>query len=145
MQALHKKLLLDDSLENVSAQGVILGYRMKVMLGLFYSVPLSCIEALQLTVDQQPVSLRDIRLRLKGKEFLPTEFADLFAEFWNPPDEADLLVLHPDGLAPGEHSVELLIDIRFPFFLPDTSRITRPDQLRLIYRYDDQLRATIGG
>jgi hypothetical protein len=144
MQVLHKALFVDNFLENASVQGLAQGYKMKLMLGLHYSIALSCLQALQLTVDQLPVNLRDVRLRLKGKEFLPSEFADLFAEYWNPLDEAELFVLHPGGLAPGEHQVDLVMDIRFPFYLPDTSQIIRPDQHLMIFRFDDQLRANIG-
>lgn len=108
-------------------------------LTLFFSVALSCIQDFQLTVDHQAIDLRDVRLRLKGKDFLPMQFSDLFAEYWNVLEDADVFVLKPGGLGPGEHDIRLFIRVRHPFFMDSSPEGKRPDQASPYFELTDQV------
>ncbi len=92
------------------------GYEVQIKLAWYRSLPLSCVENLQVTLDGQPADPALIRLGVNGHEYRLEDMADKVEEFWFVQDPARLIVLQPGKMAKGEtHTVEAAIFMRAPY------------------------------
>ncbi len=92
------------------------GYEIQVRLDWYRSLPLSCIEKLQVKLDGQPVNPDVIRFEINGHEYRLEQMADQVEEFWFVLDPARVSVLQPGKVVKGEtHTVEAEISVRAPY------------------------------
>lgn len=92
------------------------GFEVQLRLPWYRSLPLSCIEKIQLTLDGQIVDTSLLRFGVNDRQFSLAELDDLVEEFWFVQDSAKLRVLQPGQLASGEsHNVEVELTLRFPY------------------------------
>lgn len=82
------------------------GYFVKVQLTSYRSLPLSCIEDIELKVDGKVIAPEDFTFVLNGFGIKLSEMADLSHIFWWILDPAELFVPDEQGLSEGEHTVE---------------------------------------
>jgi len=82
------------------------GYFISIRLTSYRSLPLSCIESLELTVDGNAIAPEAITFVLNGFGMKPSEFVDSRHIFWWILDPAELFVEDAQGLPEGEHVVE---------------------------------------
>lgn len=100
------------------------GFKLKVRLTSYRSLPLSCIEGMQLKIDGEPIDPKDITFILNNYSHRLDEFPHLSNIWWFILDYAELFIARANGLADGEHEVEgTLITVepyitagRFSFF-----------------------------
>lgn len=108
------------------------GYAVGVRLNWYRSLPLSCIEKVELALDGRPVGPSALRLEVNGRRYQLEELEDQVETFWFVQDSARLLVEQPGVVKEGEtHTVEVEIALRFPYipigpdkFLVNTTRCT---------------------
>lgn len=108
------------------------GYFVRVRLMSYRSLPLSCIEDIQLRVDGAQVPPERITFVLNGYGHKLAELGKLSRLFWFILDAADLFVVSDTPLAPGEHAVEgTLVTVepyvtggRFSFYYPSAKRLS---------------------
>ncbi len=132
--------ICDDGFANFSANGNVLGYTVRIRLNRYRSLPLSGVTELQLKIDGQVVNPMDIAFRLNDKEFMISQLKDLYNEYWNCLDKAELQVRRPGGLSAGEHQVDLTLKMRIPYITlpwtygsqPHTYQIQNNSQSRKI-------------
>lgn len=125
--AKDRSFLSDEGLRNVVRDGQK-GVQVKVRLTSYRSLPLSCIEGIQLSIDGQPVDPRDIVFTLDNHSYKLDELPRLSKIWWFILDHAQLFVPRETELPSGEHEVEgTLVTVepymtagRFSFF--NTSR-----------------------
>ncbi len=92
------------------------GYEIQVKLGWYRSLPLSCVEGVQVVLDGLPVDAGRVRFGINGHEYRLDEMADLVEEFWFVQDPARLIVDQPGKVAKGEmHTVEAEVSMRAPY------------------------------
>jgi hypothetical protein len=107
------KLVEDNSLRATED-----GYELAIRLTWYRSLPLSCIERVQLTLDGQPVAPAAVRFGINGHEYRLDELPGLADEFWFVLDPAVLRVHDPDKVARGErHTVEAEVAFRAPYIV----------------------------
>lgn len=82
------------------------GYLIRVSLTSYRSLPLSCIENIELSIDGKAIDPEDMRLILNGYSHKLDELAGLSHIWWFILDNADLFVASPQPLPEGEHLVE---------------------------------------
>jgi len=82
------------------------GFKVKVRLTSYRSLPLSCIEAITLKIDGEAVAPADIHFILNGHSLKLAELGKLSKVWWFILDYAELFVARPQPLAAGEHEVE---------------------------------------
>lgn len=97
------------------------GFAVGIRLNWYRSLPLSCVEQLQLSLDGAPVAPERMALRLNAREYPLTALRAQDDDWWFVLDEAELVVRRPGGIAPGEHDAELVMGTRIPYFGPDPS------------------------
>lgn len=113
-QAYNKLLIAPKPLRAFSAGTVVLGYELELQYPSYRGTYLSCIENLELRVDNQPVPAQQISFLLNGKQFLLSQLKELWSEYWFVLDLATLRVIGPE-LSPGSHKVEVLLRHRIPY------------------------------
>jgi hypothetical protein len=103
-------------IEDNSLKAIPTGCELKIRLKWYRSLPVSCIEKLQLTLDGKPVDPEQIRFGINSHQFRLEELADLVEEFWFIQDSAVLSVNQPGKWKAGEtHKINLELAMRFPY------------------------------
>jgi methionine-rich copper-binding protein CopC len=100
-----RSFISTENIRNVVRQGKS-GYLIRVSLTSYRSLPLSCIEKIELNIDGVSVKPEDMRLILNGHSYKLDELGSLSYIWWFILDDADLFVASPQPLAAGEHRVE---------------------------------------
>ena len=101
----------DDSLRATES-----GFEIKLRFKWYRSLPLSCLEDLQLSVDGQPVDPDAISFGINGHVYRLDELADKVEEFWFILDSAIVSVDKPGMVKPGEsHQIGVAFGMRAPY------------------------------
>jgi Domain of unknown function (DUF6379) len=87
--------------------------RLDVRLNWYRSLPLSCVEAIELAIDGEPVP--DVRLRIHGFEGPVGELGQATGVWWPVLEAAELLL---GDVTSGEHEVDYAITLRIPYYGP---------------------------
>ena len=92
------------------------GYEIRLRLQWYRSLPLSCIDIVQVSLDGQPVDLANVRLGLNNRLYNPAEMPEMVEEFWFVQDPAHLTVLQPGAVKRGEtHTIGVELTARYPY------------------------------
>jgi hypothetical protein len=130
-QPKDRSFLCDDELRNVNHEGRP-GFLVRVLLPSYRSLPLSCIEKIELSIDGAPVDPKSITFVLNGYSHKLDELGQLSKIFWFILDYADLFVERDEPLSAGEHVIAGTMVIvepymtvgRFPFFYSSQKRLS---------------------
>ncbi len=130
-QERDRAFLCSEELRNGEHQGKQ-GFFVRVRLTSYRSLPLSCLEKIELSIDGKPVDPDCITFLLNGYSHHLGEFAHLSRVWWFILDTADLFVESQEPLAAGEHLVEgTLVTVepyvtggRFTFFYPSKKTLS---------------------
>jgi hypothetical protein len=125
-----RAFIVSEPLRNVTRNGQR-GISLKVRLTSYRSLPLSCIEGIQLSIDGEQFDPASMILTLNGYSHKLAELPSMSKIFWFVLDYADLFVPRAEPLAPGYHDVEgTLITVepymtagRFSFYNPSKKRL----------------------
>ena len=125
-----RSFLADEEIRNVVHEGKS-GYLVRVCLTSYRSLPLSCLDKIELSVDGKAIDPQHICLILNGHRYKLDELPKLHHLFWFILDYADLFIENKEPLLPGEHLVEaMLVTVepymtggRHAFFSPATKRL----------------------
>ena len=82
------------------------GFLIRILLPSYRSLPLSCLERIDLSVDGTAVNPRDITLILNGYSHKLDEMGSLSKIFWFILDKADLFIKRKEPLGSGTHELE---------------------------------------
>jgi hypothetical protein len=92
------------------------GFELRLRFKWYRSLPLSCIEGLQLSVDGHPVDPAVMRFGVNGHVYRLEELADQVEESWFIIDSAVLSVGQPGAVKPGEsHQLDTFFGMRIPY------------------------------
>jgi hypothetical protein len=119
------KLIEDNSLRATQD-----GYQVEIRLEWYRSLPLSCIEKVQLILDGQWVAPETMRFGINDREYRLDALPGLAEEDWFVLDPAVLRVHDPGRIASGErHTVEVEVAFRVPYILIGPGRfLVRTDR-----------------
>lgn len=113
--AYNEILICDKPLVNVVVAGVTVGYEFQIKYPSYRGCFLSCIEALDLEVDDKKLDNSMVYFGLNGKQFTIGELSELFREYWYVRTPAVIRVMQPGGLEKGEHKVRVSMRHRVPY------------------------------
>ena len=113
----YNSLLISEKeqISNYRAGDCILGYVICCQYPSYRGTYLSCIERFEIYVDGEQIPENQIYFNLKGKQFLISQFKDLYQEYWFTLDKARLLIQTDGGISEGEHEVEMKMRHRIPY------------------------------
>lgn len=108
-------VIKDGTLKNYYVNGKVCGYQFDIRLGYYRGHYLSDIEQLDVEMDGQKASSKDITFCLNGKEFSPEELKYQVSEFWTIITPATVVVRKTGGLCSGKHDLNLTLMLRSPY------------------------------
>jgi hypothetical protein len=102
--------------------------RLELRLNWYRSLPLSCVEDVELAIDGEPVT--NLRLRVRDFEAPVDALRDAVDVWWRVLDSAELVA--DVDVPAGDHEVELAMSLRIPYYgpLPDGGFVTITDRTR---------------
>jgi hypothetical protein len=112
------------------------GVALDIRLNWYRSLPLSCVEAVGLTIDGTAVSSDRLELRLKDLQAPVGALGDATDVWWRVTESA-ALVARGEDLVAGPHEVELVLALRIPYYgpLPSGDFVTITDRAhRMVVR-----------
>jgi hypothetical protein len=94
------------------------GYRLGARFNWYRSLPLSCVEKVELSLDGKPVPADAISFGINGHNYRLQDLPARPDEFWFVLDSAVLSVRDPGRVKAGEsHRLELQLAMRAPYIL----------------------------
>lgn len=126
-----KYLIVDESLRNVGPADAPNGFAFEAKLGYYRGLGLSMVEALDVTVDGEPVPREAIRFDEGNGPLSLDEMETALDRRWPFGAEATITVERSGGLAAGQHSLEFSQRLRisympFPSINSDAKTLTIP-------------------
>ena len=92
---------------------------LQMRLPWYRSLPLSCIERLDLEINGQPQPAENLRLMINGDPHALPEVAEMPETWWFVLDAIDVEVRATPPLSPGAHRVKAGLELRIPYGDPD--------------------------
>jgi hypothetical protein len=94
------------------------GFEFDIRIPWYRSLPLSSVQAIEVTLDGQPVRPEAIFFQLYGERLALNELPNLFTTWWFILDPATLHIKHDGSLREGErHTVELHLGFKIPYMM----------------------------
>lgn len=124
VSVLFDELMLPDEavLESSGADEAVA--RLPIRLPWYRSLPMSCIETLDIAIDDETVSPDRVSFEIGGTSRSLADTAQLHEAQWFVLDPAQALIQAPATLLPGDHRVSIAMTLRIPYSDPDF----RPDR-----------------
>ena len=90
----------------------------------YRSLPLSCVEGLDVTIDGAAVAEDDVRIAFNGTTYALDELPPLYDDWWQVTDPARVTVPRADGArAAGSHEVDVTLALRIPYIVEEGRRL----------------------
>ena len=118
-----KYMICESSFQNRSNAGEVSGFEFGARLPYYRGLGLSMVENIEVRIDDEPVPPEQVRLKLRERTYTLTDLETAYEEVWEMGEIAQIQVLHPGGLKPGPHKVELAETLRISYMpIPITGR-----------------------
>lgn len=114
---LKNYMICDNGLENCYQGENVFGYRLKIGLPYYRSLPLSCIEDIKLFVDSSEIDSDSLTLELDNQNYGMSELNRMDI-WWDFCTKGYLNVSNVNGLEKGFHQVKVYFKIRVPYLIP---------------------------
>ncbi len=115
-EAWNRLLVNEKDIRNIVAGDKTVGYEFNLQYPSYRGTFLSCIEALEVTVDGKRLDNSEMGFAVNGKEVLIEEFPELFREYWFTLDLATIRVYSMGGLDSGSrHRISVDLKHRIPY------------------------------
>lgn len=120
------QIIVDGTVRNVEIDGAVVGFEFDTRITYYRGLGLSMVEPFEVIVDGEPIPTKDLRFSLHGKTWTFEELSHEFETTWELLDVAVLRVLKPDGLTPGEHTLDVTEILRVSYMpVPSRSHFVR--------------------
>lgn len=115
---------------HLSRDGVA-GFYVNVRLASYRSLPISCVQKIELSIDGAAVDPAGLRLVLDGNGFSLEEAADRTDIWWYILDVGQIFVPTEKPLSPGRHVLDATLTTIMPFATVGRSTSTDTSQLEI--------------
>lgn len=119
-------LIRENSLKPVIKDGVNCGFSFESRIPFYRALPLSCIESINLTVNDGPIENENITLILRGESYKLNELSGLMATWWGFTEDVTFFVKNTGAPYKGNVELDLSVKIRLPYLIP-TNGEDRPN------------------
>ncbi|KAA9160689.1 TIM barrel protein [Amycolatopsis acidicola] len=113
----EKYLLETQGLRNVTADGKVIGFEVRIRIGYYRGVSLAIVSDLELAVDGEAFRDGQLLFGVGGRQYTMSEMAAEESARWEFDEPALLTVLKPGGLTPGAHEITIRQAI-LPSYMP---------------------------
>jgi hypothetical protein len=104
------------------------GYEVDLHLAWYRSLPLSCLEGVDLVIDDVPVAREAMRVKVDQQELSLDELADRESDWWFVQDALTVVAPVEQARAQGDEvDVDVILATRIPYIIigPDTALVQR--------------------
>jgi hypothetical protein len=111
------------------------GYEVDLHLAWYRSLPLSCLEGIDLTIDDVAAPRESLRVKVDGRELGLDDLPELDDEWWFVQDALTVLVPADEARPQGaEVDVDVMLATRIPYIIigPDTALVQRTHVNKLV-------------
>jgi hypothetical protein len=115
---LTDRVIGDGSLRSDAA-----GFSFDLRIPWYRSLPLSCVEGLDVAVDGDVIACDDLRIAFDGRTYALDELAPLYEEWWQVTDAARVSIARQGGLEPGPHELDVSLSLRIPYIIEAGRRL----------------------
>jgi hypothetical protein len=112
----------DEGFKNVSQNGKVTGFQVKIQASYYRGISLSLIEDYEVTIDGETFKQDQIKFGVGGKDYALAEMENLAEERWPWLEPAVLTVNKAGGLKPGMHDVQVVYFYRVSYMEARASR-----------------------
>jgi hypothetical protein len=112
---LNNQIIKEDSFKSMYINGKKHGFEFDVQLAYYRGHYLSDIDLLEVYCDGEKMPEEAVTFELNGKEIPIYKLKYAVTEFWSQVQLAKIRVIKKDGLAVGEHELELKLMLRVPY------------------------------
>ena len=116
-------MLTDRVLEEGSLREVGETLSFDIRIPLYRSLPLSCVEGLDVTVDGATIAEDDVRIVFNGTTYCLGELSPLYDDWWQVTDAARVTVPRGGRSAEGSHEVDVTLALRIPYIVEQERRL----------------------
>ncbi len=121
-------MICADTVRNVTRGGKVVGFEFGARIAYYRGLGLSMVEDLAVTVDGEKVPRECVRFSVGGRTFALDQMESEYEARWEFGEIATVSVLNEKGLSPGEHTLELIEQLRvsympFPIQGRDTKKV----------------------
>ena len=109
---LTEQVVVDDSLRAVPG-----GIAFDVRIPWYRSLPYSCLEGLEVTIDGQRVVSDKLGIEFGGERYGLSDLAPLHGRWWYVADAAAVTVPLDGPPAAGEHELDVTLSMRIPYII----------------------------
>ena len=102
---MEKQVIQSVGFRNITENGEITGFQLKIRLPYYRGVYLSQIKPGHLIVDGESFGEDEILWRVNGEDYTYAELRKNCKEHWHPMEPATLIVKKPGGLSQGFHDI----------------------------------------
>ena len=90
----------------------------------YRSLPLSCVEGLEVTIDGTAIAAGDVRIDFNGTTYALEDLPPLHEDWWQVTDAARVTVPRADEVvAEGSHEVDVTLALRIPYIVEEGRRL----------------------
>jgi uncharacterized protein DUF6379 len=89
----------------------------------YRSLPLSCVEGLEVTVDGATIAEDDVRIAFNGTTYGLAELSPLYDDWWQVTDPARVTVPRGGRSPGGSHEVDVTLALRIPYIVEQERRL----------------------
>lgn len=108
-------MICEETVRNVTEGGTVTGFQFGARIAYYRGLGLSMVESLAVSVDGEVVPPGNIRFTVGTRTFTLAQMETEYEARWEFGDVATVTVLRPGGLAPGEHRIEFIEDLRIAY------------------------------
>lgn len=105
----------DESFKNIYVNGEKVGFEFDIRLGYYRGHFLSCIDLLELSIDNKQIPSDQIKFCVNEKEFELYQLKESYSEFWSLLELATIKVFNGSGLEKKEYNVDFNLMLRVPY------------------------------
>jgi hypothetical protein len=122
----------DEGFKNVSQNGKITGFQVKIQSSYYRGISLSLIEDYEVTVDGETFKSDQIKFGVGGQAYSLGELENLPDVRWPWLEPAILTVNKPGGLKPGMHDVQVIYFYRVSYMEARATRAAFKKKLTMV-------------
>jgi hypothetical protein len=99
------------------------GLSFDIRIPWYRSLPLSCVEGLEVTVDGHSIPQDAMRLTFDDATYALDELPPLHDTWWHVTDPARVTIARSDGAAVGPHEIDVTLSMRIPYIVEEGRRL----------------------
>ena len=130
---MEKQVIQSVGFRNITEDGKVTGFQLKVRLPYYRGVYLSQIKPGHLIVDGESFGEEEILWRINGEDYSYADMRKDWHTHWHPMEPATLIVKKPGGLKQGYHDLTLGFCCSHSYMPPARDALEQPDKPAVVY------------